>query len=159
MRKSTAERQSGALLFEITLALAMLTVGVLAFLSSFFTNYRAVQTINEMDTASVALASVAEEITGVPLADVFANYNGQLIPVTGLKGADGLDANIQVICHVDEGSIPAAFGPVVDIDGDPGSVNANASASYDLLPVELSLTYATSQGLETQEVFIVLYAD
>lgn len=159
MRKPTLDRQSGSIFFEIALAIALLTVGILAFLNSFLINYRAVQTIMDMDAASASLASVAEELSAMELEMVHSTFNGKSIPVPELLGPDGQAAVIRVICHVSEGSIPPEFGPVADIDGSVSRITADASTTYKILPVELTLTYVSFDGLETREMYMILYSD
>jgi len=158
-RQEAGGRESGALMLEMTLAVTVLAIGALAFLSSFHANSLALNTVNQIDEAASAVSNVAEELTGVPLDEVYANYHGRTIPVPALTGATGEPAGVEVICHVDENAIPAAFGPLTDLDGNPGSSSSDVSASYELLPVELRLTYVSADGLRTQQVFMVLGMD
>lgn len=154
-----SEREAGAFLLELILAMTLLSVGVLSFLGSFVANHRAVGTIQGLDRASFALATTAERIAATDLEDVYDAFHGVSIDVPELRSPTGGAAQIVVRCHVDETAIPAAFGPVEDIDGDPGQQTSDASSTYRILPVQLTLTYDTFYGPETREVYTILFAD
>jgi hypothetical protein len=154
--KSGNERRTGALMVEYAIGLSVLAVGILAFMSTLFSNYQAANATTELDEAHLALENLSETLRAQPLADVYANYNARQFPVAGLKAPEGGAAQLVVTCHVNETAIPAQCGPVSDIDGNPGEQSADCSGDYLILPVRLSITYATPLGPETQERFLVL---
>ena len=72
---------------------------------------------------------------------------------------DGNAAVVSITCFVDEANIPAQFGPIADLDGVPGTVSNDVSASYEILPVRLQLSVGTQQGTQTRELYLVLDGD
>ncbi|MCZ6793714.1 MAG: hypothetical protein O7J95_08890 [Planctomycetota bacterium] len=159
MNPSSHNRQAGSLLFEVLIAITLLTIGILSFLESFVSNWRAIRFIQEADAASAALETVAEELATVNLADVYASYNGRLSDVPELKKADGTPASVTVTCFVDETQLPAALRVVDDIDGGGGLGTLDASGTYRILPVQLTLTYEGVSGPMTSELYTSLYSD
>jgi type II secretory pathway pseudopilin PulG len=150
-------RDSGVLLIEILMALAILSVGLLSFVGSFTTNLRAGRDLTERDEVRVALENVTEALRNAEFGEVYNDYNGASLEAPYLEGDPyGYPAAVQVTCYVNELAIPAEFGPVLDIDGTGGLSNPNASADYKLLPVQLTLTYGTSNGTQVRNLFLVI---
>ena len=58
----TLGQGGGYLLVEVAVALSILTVGILAFMNSYATNYRAFNTVSEIDEVHMAFEMVAETI-------------------------------------------------------------------------------------------------
>ena len=152
----SVNREEGVLLLELTMALSLLLVGLLALMATFAINFKATRDVVERDEARVALENVTETLRNHSFQDVYNDYNGSAIGVPALKGTSGGNAAITVTCHVNELSIPAEFGPVLDIDDSGALDNTNCSAAYSMLPVQLTLSYMTDHGTETSRVFLVL---
>jgi hypothetical protein len=149
-------RESGSFLIEMMIALTVLTVGLLGFFSSFMSNVKASSSVKGRDDVRVALENTAELIRGANFSTAYATYNNASISVPGLYGSGGSTATVQITCYVNETAIPPEFGPVIDLDGVAGLTTANCSATYKLLPVQLSLTYATDYGTDTRNLYILL---
>jgi hypothetical protein len=152
----SVNREEGALLLELMMALSLLLVGLLALMGTFAINFKATRDVVERDEARVALENLTETLRNHSFQDIYNDYNGSAIGVPALKGAGGGNAAITVTCHVNELSIPAEFGPVLDIDDSGALDNTDCSADYTLLPVQLTLSYLTDHGTETSRVFLVL---
>jgi len=150
-------RESGALLVEIMIALAILSVGLLAFFNSFASNFRAGRDLTERDEVRVALEDVTEALRSTDFSTLYTDYNGVALEAPYLEGDTmGSPATVQVTCYVNEKKIPSEFGPVLDLDGTGGLSNTDASADYKLLPVQLTLTYGTSSGTETRNIYLTI---
>jgi len=149
-------REEGALLLEVVMALSLLLVGLLALMGTFAVNFKATRDVMERDEARVALENVTETLKNYSFQDIYNDYNGTSVAVPTLKGTSGGNASVTVTCHVNELSMPAEFGPVLDIDDSGALDNANCSAAYTLLPVQLTLSYMTEHGSETSRMFVVL---
>jgi hypothetical protein len=155
-----ARRDSGALLVEIMLAIALLSVGLLSFIASFAANFKAGRDLTERDEVRVALEDVTEALRVASFSEIYDDYNGALLEAPYLDpDSSGNPAAVAVTCYVNETAIPAEFGPVFDIDGTGGLSNTNASADYKVLPVQLTLTYGTSNGTQTRNLFLVIGED
>ncbi len=159
LRPSTPERAGGWLLMELMIAITVLTVGILGFLFSFQTNFRATQELGSQDQAQVAMETVAENLRAADFATLYTNFQNRSFPVPGLDGPDGTPASILVQFFVDETALPGEFGPLVDIDGDGRRSNSNASLNYLLLPTRLTLTYQMVHGAETKTLCLILGRD
>lgn len=156
----TTHRESGVLLVELMIAIAILSIGLLAFFSSFATNFRAGRDLTERDEVRVALENVTEALRNTNFSEIHNDYNGAALEAPYLEGDTyGYPAAVQVTCYVNEKAIPPEFGPVLDIDGTGGLSNTDASADYKLLPVQLTLTYGTTNGTETRNLFLVIGED
>jgi hypothetical protein len=155
-RSGEVSRSGGHLLVEFTVALSILSVGVLAFMSSYVTNYRAFNTVTELDEVHVAFEMVAETLVSETLQDVYNNFDGANIAVPNLDDPGGGAAQVEIDCFIDESNIPAEFGGVTDIYGNPGTPVAGPLSNLKILPVRLRVTYATYNGPQTRALYLVL---
>lgn len=153
-RRGSAE--GGYLLVEFAVAISILSIGILAFMNSYVTNYRAFSTVNELDEVHVAFELVAETLVNETLENVYNNFDGANISVPNLEAPAGGPAQVEIDCFIDESAIPAEFGGVVDIYGNPASQVAGPLTNLKILPVRLRVTYATFQGPQTRALYVVL---
>ena len=144
---------------EVAVALSLLSVGILAFMNSYVTNYRAFSTVSEIDEVHMAFEMVAETLVDESLQDVYNNFDATNIAVPKLEAPGGGAAQVEIDCFMDENSIPAEFGGVVDIYGNPGTPVAGPLANLKILPVRLRVTYATYYGPQTRALYVVLGSD
>ena len=149
-------REGGWLLIEIMIALTVLTVGVLGFMTSFQSNFRATRELGHRDMAHVAMESAIETLRAGTFTNLYSQYQGALLPAPGLTAPDGTPAVVRVHFDVNEPALPAEYGPLDDIDGDGAKTTANAATKYVLLPTRLTLDYQMSYGPEVKVLFIVL---
>ncbi len=156
--KTRSRQDGGYLLLEVAVALSVLTVGILAFMNSYVTNYRAFSTVSEIDEVHMAFEMVAETLVNETLEDVYNNYDGTNITVPKLEDPGGGAAQMEIDCFIDENAIPAEFGGVVDIYGNPPPALpvAGPLSNLKILPVRLRVTYATYYGPQTRALYIVL---
>ncbi len=146
LSKNRHDLTVGTSLIEILLAVSIFSIGLLAYLNSFYVNHRAVESVNETDEVHIGFENTAEFLGGQTFSELFDTYNNSTFEIPNLTAPDGSDAACLVTCFVDETALPAEFGPITDIDGNPASQNQDASGSYQILPVRLRVTYATSGG-------------
>ena len=149
-------RRAGALQIEALAAITLLGVGSLGYMSVFSRNQDALNSVRELDECSVAFDNVVETLRSTTFSEIYASYQRATFKTQGLSAPTGGPASVDVTFHVDEGRIPAAFGEVSDLDGKPYQVSADCSSSYQLLPAELKLEYATSRGAEVRRMYILL---
>jgi hypothetical protein len=76
-----------------------------------------------------------------------------------LERDDGQTAYIEVECLINEATIPATFGPILDIDSQGGLETTDCSTSYKLLPVRLALSFETAHGSLVRRRQLVLGSD
>ncbi len=153
-------RQAGSLMTEVLLAMTILSVGILSFLGAFLSNNRAVDTINELDEAYMALNNVVENLKSQDFSQLYSQYYGTTFPVPNLTGPDGSPAYVEPIFYTSETALPPEFGPLQDLDASPGTQSVDTSTSYRILPVELRLNYSSSRGdLSTHRIFLVFGSD
>src|SRR6266498_2071885 len=143
------DRRQGWLLIEAMIALTVLTVGVLGFMFSFQANFRATREISNRDLAQVAMDSSIETLRNANFSTLYATYQNYQFPTTGLQATSFGPPVVTVQFNVNEKALPAAYGPLWDIDGDGALNTTNASTNYILLPTHLTLTYLMSFGPET----------
>ena len=156
MFKITSDRRAGALLLDAVMGLAVLTVGILAFLFSFQMNFRVTSDVGVEDQAAAALENAVETLKAADFTTLYATYQGARLPALDIVAPDGSPATVQVGFDVNETALPAEYGPIADIDGDGSRSTQNASASYVLLPARLTLDYQTSYGAEQKVLFLIL---
>lgn len=157
-RRSGAAREEGALLLEVVVAMSLLLVGILGLMTTFASNYSATKGVIEKDEARAALENITEILRGSDFASLYGDYDGATLEVPYLQGAGGNPARVTVRCHVNERALPAQFGPVLDIDGSGGLDNPDCRAAYELLPVQLTLSYSTKYGAVTRDLFLIFRA-
>jgi hypothetical protein len=155
MRNETS-REGGWMLVEVMIAVTVLSVGVLGFMFSFQSNFKATRDIVTRDRAQAALMSAAEILRAANFSTLYAMYEGAAYTAGGLTSPDGGQAAVRVHFDVNETAMPAEYGPIHDIDGDGAMVTANASTSYVLLPTRLTLSYQAAYGPETRTLYMVL---
>lgn len=162
-------RESGAMLVEMTIAGFVLTMGVLGFMAMFAANFKGTQELTTRDQAHVAMERVAEQLRSSDFDTLFADYNGVAFEAPGVAvgssgttttypngGTTSSNAYVQCSMYVNETALPAEFGPLLDIDGVGGLESTNCSTTYKVLPVQLSLAFATNYGSETLQQYLVL---
>ncbi len=154
--KILPNRKSGFLMVELMIAIGIFTIGVLGFLSTFFVTHRAGSDVAIRDKVRVALESVSELLRNSDFETLYQNFDKKRIEIPDVQGPGGGPAQVRIRCYINEHAIPAAFGPVFDLDGDGVLETSNVSTSYKLLPVHLRIHYATSYGNEVREVYLVL---
>jgi Tfp pilus assembly protein PilV len=150
------ERRGGWMLLEAMIALTLLTVGVLGFMFTFQSNFKATQEIGNRDLAYEAFESAVETLRAANFSTLCATYQGAKLPAKGLYGTDGNQATVAVKFDVNETTLPMAYGPVSDLDGDGVMMTSNVSASYMILPTCLTLTYKVGSYFETKVMYLVL---
>lgn len=153
------QRESGALLLEVAIALTIFAIGALAYVATFRPMTQAGADARTADQVQLALRNGAADIRQADFSTLYANFNNLQFDVPGLKASDGAAANVQVICFVDETSLPTEFGPILDLDEDGALSTTDCSTTYALLPVKLSLTYVSGFGTNTREMFLVVSED
>jgi prepilin-type N-terminal cleavage/methylation domain-containing protein len=150
------DSEEGFSLIEIVMAMAILALGLLSYLGSFASNFRAASDTHEGDLVRVSLENVAETLRQAPFATLYSTYQGAPLEVPSLKGTNGGSATITTRFYVNELSIPAAFGPLTDIDGVPSSQSTDCSLTYKIIPAELVLSYNSTNGPTTRSLFVVI---
>jgi type II secretory pathway pseudopilin PulG len=153
---ASPERDGGWLLVELTMAIAILTIGVLGFFFSFQGNFRATHEIGKDDRAQAAIESVIEVLRSADYGTILPAFNGKSFTVGDLPGPSGVPASVLVQFFVDETAIPVEFGPIPDLDGDGARTSKDVSSNYILLPARLTLSYEASYGTETKNFYITL---
>lgn len=156
MKREQDSREQGSFLLELAIALAILTIGLLGFFTAFHSNLRAGGTTELRDEVRLAFENVTETLRSAPFETLYANYDGVTIQVPHLLAPDGGLAEVAVACVVNETAIPAAFGPLADLDGNPAANQTDCSTTYKLLPVRLSLSYLDVDHVEFRDLFIVI---
>jgi hypothetical protein len=158
-------------LVELTVAVALLSVGMVGFLEALVTGLRLSTVLREQALAQAGARSIIETLRGTPISQVFATYNadpgddpggantapGQNLAVLGLQArttdADGRVALISfptngvgAAATLSENVVDARFGTPRDLNGD-GAIDANNhSNDYKLLPVVVRLEWRGPAG-------------
>jgi hypothetical protein len=97
-----------------------------------------------------------ETLRAANFSTLSTNYQGAKLPALGLYGTNGNQAVVEVKFDVNETTLPVAYGPVTDLDGDGAMKTTNVSASYMILPTCLTLTYKVGPVFETKVMYLVL---
>ena len=153
-------RESGSLLLEMLIALTLLTVGLLGYLSSFASCFSLSEDVSEYEKARIALENVSETLRTSDFESVYANYNWALLDVPGLESGYYVGSNVNafviVICYTNETFLPAEFGPLLDINGTGGLQTVDCSTTYKLLPVRLFLMFTVGNTPRFLDWYMVL---
>jgi len=160
-------RQEGSLLIEALIALTVLTVGLLGFMTSFMGNFSSARIVDDRDEARVALERIAETLRSADFSTVYQNYNGAAFEVPNLQTSwsytyggvtysYSYPSYVWAIFYVNELGLPSQFGPILDIDGSGGLNKVNCSTSYKILPVRLFLMYTAGNFTDTRDMYLVL---
>ena len=156
MRHAT-KRQSGGLLVELMVALVVITVGIMGYMGTMTQSASASTVVEESDAARAALENVVEALRNADFDQLYTNYASASLEVPELLAPyGGTTAAVGVTCFVNEQALPSQFGPVLDLDGTGGLDTTDVSASYQLMPIRLALTYQSKNGTVTQELYLVL---
>ncbi len=156
VRRCERDPRAGMLLVDIVIAATIFTIGVLGLVGSFTANTRASRGLVQVDDGRFAMQNAVEFLRSAPFSDIYQNYEGASLSIASFKGADGLPADVDITCYVDETALPAEFGPVLDLDGDGALLTTDVSTSYQLLPVRLTLGYESEEGKVTRELFVLI---
>lgn len=155
MKGIQRERETGSLLIEVIIALSLLTVGILSFMSTFQSVARATDEVNQQDRVRSALEDIVERLRGTEASTLYATFNDAHLEVPHLQGASGGLATAEITCFVDETKIPPEFGPIYDLDGQAGLSTMDCSTSYKILPVRITIRYGTSYGPVAKSLYMV----
>ncbi len=104
----------------------------------------------------VALENVSEFLRNGDFGTLYATYHGTNVEVPELEDPGGGPAKVTITCYVDETTLPAEFGPVLDLDGKGGLATTDCSATYRLLPIELSIRYVDRGVVVTRGVHLLI---
>ena len=155
-KRPGSSRAGGALLLEVVVAMSLLLIGILGLMTTFASNYSATRGVMEKDEARAALENITEILRGSNFTSLYGDYDGATLEVPYLQGTtSGNPATVAVRCHVNERAMPAEFGPVLDIDGSGALENPDCRANYEILPVQLTLSYATKYGAQTRDLYLI----
>ena len=104
--------------------------------------------------------SIYNNTTLTPPADYAGGGGGSGYEtiVGELVNSSGNPVQVAITFHINETTLPAAYGPAVDLDGVGGmdSTDITAGAGYKVLPCQLTLTFQNAKGTETRQMFIML---
>lgn len=153
------EYQDGFMLLEAMIAIALLAIGILGFMSSFVSTVRASDDATQQDEMRVALENMGEFLRSSEFDMLYANMNGAYLEVPNLRGENGSSAYAVIDFFVNERKLPAEFGPVFDLDGDPTKQVLDCSATYEMLPTRITLRYMANGGPIQKTVYMLLVPD
>ncbi len=168
--KTEKNSESGALLIELSIAMTILSIGIMGFLFSSQANFRSAQDLGTRQVLTTTFRNAIEVLKNDTLSNLYNNYHQQAItPPSAITTAPGkstmvgqlLDdmgnpASVFVQFDVDETNLPSEYGPIEDLDGDGLLLTNDVSSSYQLLPTHLTLTYQTTSGMVTKDLYLVL---
>lgn len=149
-------RDSGSMLLEAIVAISVITIGLLGFFTAFLSNTRASGELREEDEVRVAVENLVETLRAEDFSNLYTNYQYRWLQVPTLHWYGGGPAWAYVMFYVDENSIPTAFGPLPDIDGNPSSYSSDCSTTYKLLPTRILLYYLPRDEPEYKVVQLFL---
>jgi len=110
------------------------------------TNESGIATVSKVVQQSGTLPTIPKIAALIVDPDVVIDFRGNSFSI------DGNDMN-------SDGTAGTAGTAGTGIDGSGGLGTANASSSYQILPVKISVTYSSGYGMETDDLYIVLGSD
>jgi len=162
VRRGRPDPVRGISLIEITFALIILTIAVLALISAIYSSQSLRETIREKEIANNAARKMIERLHDAAFDQIFANYSsgggpGNVFPYAGDTSLEKLNpipgtplgqiffptAGGALSETVTDAQFPRAGMPR-DLNGDGDALDADVSASYRLLPVRILVRW---QGL------------
>ena len=138
------------------MTLTLLAIGILGTVSTIRSNYRASFDVGNQDQAHFALETAIATLRSVNFSALRSLYQDKPLKVLCRMGGTPQMIDVQVHFDTNETALPAAYGPVADLDGDGALSTTDVSARYSLLPARLTVTYGTSYGTETRTMYLVL---
>jgi hypothetical protein len=147
------------MLLEAMIAIALLAIGILGFMSSFVSTVKASDDATQQDEVRVALENMVEFLRSLEFDMLYTNLNGAYLEVPSLRGENGYSAYAVVDFFVNEHKLPAEFGPVLDLDGDPAKQVLDCSATYEMLPTRITLRYLANGGPMQKTLYMLLVPD
>ena len=124
-------------------------------MATFQSTARATSDVNQQDHVRAAMEDIVERLRGTEFSSIYSTYGGAQLEVPYLAGPTGGPATAEVQCYADETKIPPEFGPIYDLDGQPGLSTMDCSTSYKILPVRITLRYMASYGPVAKSLFLV----
>lgn len=132
----------GFTLIEVTIALALITVLVLALISALIVTVRVSREAKDLRTAHQVVQRQFELMRRVDFTSVFDEFDGQVGAVDSLwaNGAYSVD-------FLTEAEAQVALGESIDLDGnDVEDENTPPSADMELLVVRVTVEWTSSAG-------------
>src|SRR5262245_51337963 len=111
-------RARGSLLLEVMITLTILTLGIVGVLSAIRTNYRVTRDLASQDQAHFAFETAINTLRATPFASLCTTLQDSVLTVPWDTLNCGAAAQVQVHFDTNERTLPAEYGPVVDLDGD-----------------------------------------
>jgi len=154
------KRTVGFTLIETVMAMAMISVALLALMHAVISSMQLVE-VNRQDALAMnAAREKIAEIEARSFADVFATYRNHVFPVAGLgttagrvlfpvNGSGNLDETLSASSFLNMG-FPR------DMNGDNDANDSNVNDTYTTLPMKIRINWQTVQGMREVEFTTIL---
>lgn len=143
----------GFTVIEVMASVGLLTIGFLGLATGIVANSRAYEGAREDAQAIHALRKMAETIRGTAFAEVAVRWTGYgfVVPEIGATGTVTVFVN-----ETDSSTEARKLGLPRDLDGDGAATRTNVSASYQLLPLKVEVTWNGRQGPKSESLHFLL---
>ena len=155
---------AGLTLFEVTLVIVVLAMGLSALTTSIATSSAAKIRIQRQAEALDALQQMAETIRRMPIETVVGTFapQGTLGPGLSIPGLDGSELAGRITLVVDEtatdSDVGIALGMPRDLDGDGLATNTDVTATALSLPVVIEAAWSAGNGtIERLKMPVVVF--
>lgn len=151
-------RRRGFMLVEVTLAVGVIAIAILAVLASITLAGRLSQSEREIALATEGIDKQLAELRNAPFNSLYQQFGPtgiQTFDVPGLSSPSGGPAgSIQLV--VNETSNIPQLGLPRDLNGDGDALDTNVSSFYVLMPVTLNVQWTGPTGNQRVQLHTLL---
>jgi prepilin-type N-terminal cleavage/methylation domain-containing protein len=157
---SNVPRRAGFTMIEVVLAMALLSIALLALMSGVISSMTLVEANRQDSLAMNAARDKVAEMSAKPFDKVFTSFRGHTFAVAGLQAPGGGESG-RVLFPMNGTNLsetvtdPTLLMPRdLNLDGD--SNDSNVTVGHELLPVKVRILWETVQGPRTLDLNIIL---
>jgi len=160
MNAVTRTQPTGFTIVEVVMAMAMISVALLALMSTVISTMTLVEVNRQDSLAMNAARNKVAEMAAKPFDKLFSSFRGHTFPVAGLQRGNGANPGRVVFPQtgnqLSETVTDRNLLMPRDLNLDGDASDNNVSTEYELLPVKIVIDWDTVQGARTIEFNIVL---
>ena len=148
--RGAALRRDGFSLVELSVAISIVSVSLLGLGAVFISSQRSYETGLEEAIITHAFRRTIEQIRGEAFSEAAILYDGYQFQVPEIDGIGTVKIVVDETAQVPELGLPR------DLDGDGAIGNRDVIGSYNLLPIIVQISWLSTQGDRTRQIFTYL---
>lgn len=146
-------RCAGITIVEVVVGIVLFTITLVGLGSMLVSNRQSQEMAAEEALVSHSFRRMVETIRSTPFSEIASTYQGFSFTVPEIEAT----GTVQLFLNETGGSADAAkLGLPRDLDGDGLPTSTDVSASYELLPVKIQISWTSFYGPQNRDLYLLL---